>query len=385
MSLLEKLPKIVEQGKRSAEQILESLEGKHRISLQTREIVTPSREVSIKDIFQSEKEQGNDLNQMNRLIYGENLLVMAALLSGSDSQESLRGKINLIYIDPPFDSKADYRTKIQLPSADIEQKPTVIEQYAYSDTWSEGTSSYLAMMVPRLILMRELLASSGSIYVHLDWHVSHYVKIVMDEIFGRQNFMNNVVWCYSTRQFSKRYWNRKHDDLLVYSKTPDQQVFNWDIDGVREEYSESTLKKYKLKDEIGYYRLCGRGIAGSPIRSAKDVDPQWEITHPHLTVRNYLEKGFAPHDYWNIDIVNQAAKERTEYNTQKPEKLLEKIIKASSNEGDIVADFFGGSGTTAAVAQKLGRKWVTSDLGKPACMVMRKRFIDLVIQSSMQH
>jgi adenine-specific DNA-methyltransferase len=378
MSLLEKLPKIVEQGRKIAEQILEGLEGNQKISLQIRELVIPAKDKAIQDIFsQSQDTSDISIDNTNQLIYGDNLLVISALLSGSEYSESLRGKINLIYIDPPFDSKADYRTKITLPGTSIEQKPTVIEQYAYSDTWNEGTASYLAMLVPRLVLMRELLAPTGTIYVHLDWHVSHYVKIVMDEIFGRQSFMNNVVWCYSTRQFSKRYWNRKHDDLLVYNRNPDQQIFNWDIDGVREQYSESTLKKYKLKDENGYYRLCGRGIAGSPIKSAKDVDQKWEITHPHLTVRNYLEQGFAPHDYWNIDIVNQAAKERTEYNTQKPEKLLEKIIKASSNEGDLIADFFGGSGTTAAVAQKLGRRWITSDLGKPACMVMRKRLIDI--------
>ena len=377
MSLLEKLPKIVEQGRKVAEQILEGLEGRQKISLQTRELVYPARDTLIKDIFSNSSTIFDSKLINNRLVYGDNLLVLAALLSGDEHNESLRGKINLIYIDPPFDSKADYRTKVTLPSGDIEQKPTVIEQYAYSDTWSEGTASYLNMLVPRLILMKEMLAPTGTIYVHLDWHVSHYVKLIMDEIFGRPCFMNNVVWCYSTRQFSKRYWNRKHDDLLVYSRNLDQQIFNWDIDGVREEYSASTLKKYKLKDENGYYRLCGRGISGSPIRSAKDVDQKWEITHPHLTVRNYLEKGFAPHDYWNIDIVNQVSKERTDYNTQKPEKLLEKIIKASSNEGDLVADFFGGSGTTAAVAEKLGRNWITSDLGKPSCMVMRKRLIDL--------
>jgi hypothetical protein len=124
----------------------------------------------------------------NRLIYGDNLLAMAALLAGDEQTPSLRGKIDLIYIDPPFDSKADYRTKVTLPGVELEQKPTVIEQFAYSDTWSDGTASYLAMITPRLILMRELLADTGSIYVHLDWHVGHYVKIVMDEVFGKDNF-----------------------------------------------------------------------------------------------------------------------------------------------------------------------------------------------------
>ena len=143
-----------------------------------------------------------DAQWFNRLIYGDNLLCMAALLAGDAESPSLRGKIDLIYIDPPFDSKADYRTKIMLPGGDVEQKPTVIEQFAYSDTWADGTASYLAMIVPRLCLMRELLSDKGSIYVHLDWHVCHYVKIAMDEIFGRDNFRNEIVW---KRHRAKRF------------------------------------------------------------------------------------------------------------------------------------------------------------------------------------
>jgi adenine-specific DNA-methyltransferase len=374
-SLIEALPGIIAAGKRVANQILEQLESNQRVTLQTRELVVPSKDVTQGDLFRLDRDD-NPLSVPNRLIHGDNLLAIAALLSGDEDTPSLRGAVNLIYIDPPFDSKADYRTKIRVPGATLEQRPTVIEQFAYSDTWSDGTASYLAMITPRLILMRDLLADSGSIYVHLDWHVGHYVKLVMDEIFGRENFLNNVVWCYQTRQFSKRYWNRKHDDLLVYSKTPNGQVFNWDAEGVLEPYSEATIKKYKNQDEKGYYRLSGRGITDSPIRSAKDVDPKWEQTHPHLVVREYLGKGFAPPDYWRIDIVNQVAKERTEYDTQKPERLLEKVIRASSNEGDLVADFFAGSGTTAAVAERLGRRWVATDLGKPATMITRKRLID---------
>jgi len=131
---------------------------------------------------------------MNRLIYGDNLLAMAALLAGDEHTPSLRGKVDLIYIDPPFDSKADYRTKVTLPGVELEQRPTVIEQFAYSDTWSDGTASYLAMITPRLILMRELLADTGSIYVHLDWHVGHYVKLVMDAIYDKDNFRNEIIW-----------------------------------------------------------------------------------------------------------------------------------------------------------------------------------------------
>jgi len=188
--------------------------------------------------------------------------------------------------------------------------------------------------------------------------------------------LNNIVWCYQTRQFSKRYWNKKHDDILFYAKNSDKHIFNWDADGVLEAYSEATIKKYKLKDENGYYRLCGRGISGSPIRSAKDVDTKWELTHPELVVRSYLGKGFAPHDYWMIDIVNQAANERTNYDTQKPSALLERIIKASSNEGGLVADFFSGSSTTLAVAEKLDRRWIGCELGKVGIQVARARLVE---------
>ena len=165
-SLLEQLPGIVAAGKRQAAQILEQLEGRNRVSLQTRELVIPSRDRAGFNFWGNEGEQ--EAEEPNRLIYGDNLLAMAALLAGDEQTQSLRGKIDLIYIDPPFDSKADYRTRITLPGTTIDQKPTVLEQFAYSDTWGEGTASYLAMITPRLVLMRELLSERGSIYVHLD-------------------------------------------------------------------------------------------------------------------------------------------------------------------------------------------------------------------------
>ncbi|MDP4027451.1 MAG: site-specific DNA-methyltransferase [Gallionella sp.] len=143
---------------------------------------------------------------------------MAALLAGDEQTPSLRGKVDLIYIDPPFDSKADYRTKVTLPGVELEQKPTVIEQFAYSDTWSDGTASYLAMITPRLILMRELLSDSGSIYVHLDWHVGHYVKIAMDEIFGKENFKNEVIWHYRRWTAGSSKYQNMHDSMFFYTK-----------------------------------------------------------------------------------------------------------------------------------------------------------------------
>ncbi|HHT40826.1 MAG TPA: site-specific DNA-methyltransferase, partial [Actinomyces sp.] len=166
-SLLEQLPGIVAAGKRQAAQILEQLEGRNRVSLQTRELVIPSKDRGGFNFWGNDGADAADTP--NRLIYGDNLLAMAALLAGDEGTPSLRGKIDLIYIDPPFDSKADYRTKITLPGTTIDQKPTVLEQFAYSDTWADGTASYLAMLIPRLVLMRELLTDTGAIYVHIDW------------------------------------------------------------------------------------------------------------------------------------------------------------------------------------------------------------------------
>ena len=362
MSLLEKLPKIVEQGRKVAEQILESLDNRQRITLQTRELVFPSRDKETKDIFSQNKELVID-ESPNRLIYGDNLLSIAALLGGDDFGGSLRGKVDLIYIDPPYDSKADYRTKVKLLTGDVEQKPTVIEQYAYGDTWSEGTSSYIAMLVPRLILMKELLSDKGSIFVHLDWHVGHYIKIVLDEIFGKENFRNEIIWHYSGwNKKLKTSFEKRHDTIFFYGKS-DEQFFEsyfekWES---KEEYVKKRKQKV-LKEEDGKEYVLSDAGGGQRIRRYLD---------------DVMKEGVVVDDVWNMDKLNNSAKESVGYATQKTEELLERIILAASPENGIVADFFGGSGTTAAVAEKLGRRWITTDLGKPACMVMRKRLIDM--------
>jgi len=323
------------------------------------------------NLFDPVKSHSDDFR--NRLIWGDNKLVMASLL------KEFKGGIDLIYIDPPFDVGADFTMNVPLgdEKETVEKDQSVLEMVAYRDMWGKEIDSYLHMMHERLLLMKDLLNENGSIYVHCDWHVNYLLRSVMDEIFGHDKFLNNIVWCYKTRQFSKQYWNRKHDDILFYKKRGENKIFNWDVDGVIESYSETTIKKYKHKDEKGYYRLCGRGIKGSPIRSAKDVAPIWEETNPELVVRDYLGNGYAPSDYFMIDIENQASSERTDFATQKPSKLLEKIILASSDKGDLVADFFCGSGTTGAVAEKLGRRWIMADLGRFAIHTSRKRLIQL--------
>ena len=380
-SLIEELPRIVNEGRREAQLILERLSSGTQIGLQTNELVLPSKDVSglfkgsspqIPNAFNNAVGGGN---WMNRLIYGDNLLAMQALLAGDASTglPSLRGKVDLIYIDPPFDSKADYRTKINLPGTDIQQKPTVIEQFAYADTWEQGTISYLRMMYPRLVLMKELLSDRGSIYVHIDWHVGPYLKIILDDIFTKDMMLNEIIWCYSSMCKSKNNWNRKHDNIYVYTKTS-----NWTFNSnnVLESYAEGYEEKFKYKDDKGYYMIRGKGGHMSPIHSQGDLTPEHEKKYPEWTYRQYLQGGGLPKDWWEIPFINSQAKERINYATQKPEALLERIIKASSNEGDLVCDFFGGSGTTAAVAERLGRRWITCDIGKPASLVMRKRFID---------
>lgn len=214
--LIEELPKIIKKGKRDAERILENLSEDNRLLLQTNELVLPSKDEVGYFVNKIKETSGN--KWFNKLIYGDNLLAMQALLAGDENTPSLRNKIDLIYIDPPFDSKADYRTKIELSHAKIEQKPRVIEQFAYKDTWKDGTNSYLEMMVPRLILMRELLSENGSIYVHIDWHVGHYLKIIMDEIFGKENFINEIIRGLKPGSRPDNGFGRKHETILFYSK-----------------------------------------------------------------------------------------------------------------------------------------------------------------------
>jgi adenine-specific DNA-methyltransferase len=357
-SLLEQLPKIVADGKREAERIMERLESTFRVGLQTRELVIPSRDTNWRNLYAEVERSSASLSPatMNRLIYGDNLLAMAALLAGSPDMPSLRGKVDLIYIDPPFDSKADYRTKVTLPGGDIEQRPTVLEQFAYSDTWADGTASYLQVFVPRAVLMKELLSDRGMIYVHLDWHVNSYVRIVLDEIFGKDKFKNEIIWSYFgfKRSTSKKF-PQKHDTVMLYSKSDE---YFWKTQ--YKPHSPEYLKRFK-PDETG--RLC-----------RSDVNPTAGGTR-----KIYLDEveGDIVDSVWDdIPPVNPVAKERVDYGTQKPEKILERIIRASMPEGGLIADFFSGSGTTAAVAERLGRRWIAADLGKPACMVTRKRLID---------
>lgn len=321
-------------------------------------------------LFDSKKSHSDDFRNM--LIWGDNMLVMASLL------KDLKGRVDLIYIDPPFDVGADFTMNLPVGNGKeiIDKDQSTLEMVAYRDMWGKGTDSYLQMMFERLTLMKELLCETGCIYVHCDNTMSHYLKLLMDEAFGKDNFLNNVIWSYQTRHSSDRFWNRKHDDLLLYKKGH-TWTFNWKDPDVMQPLSEVTIAKYKLKDEKGHYRLCGRFLKDSPIKGAKDVDPKWEKEHPELVVRDYLRPGIPPNDSFFLPMENQSSDERTDFATQKPVALLNKVIKASSNDGDLVADFFCGSGTTGAVAERLGRRWIMADLGRFAIHTSRKRLIGL--------
>lgn len=340
--IIQDICNIVKEGNEQVDRLLSNCS----THIKTDQIVIPTNKGE--RLFSGEIGNYKKKNNYNRFICGDNIHIINALLHGSGC-ESMKGKIDFIYIDPPFLSKANYNAKISLPLRD---KIIKIEKFAYSDTWKDGIISYLKMLYPRLVLMRELLSDRGSIYVHLDWHVVHYVKVLMDEIFGEDMFLNEIIWSYKSGGVSKKYYSRKHDTILLYSKTK-----NYIFNPQKEKSYNRGLRPYRFKgvdeyeDEIGWHTLV----------NAKDV--------------------------WNIDMVGRTSKERVGYDTQKPEKLLERMILSSTNEDSIVADFFAGSGTTGVVAEKYNRSWILSDLGVTSNITTMKRLIekdakDFVIQST---
>lgn len=284
----------------------------------------------------------------NKLIWGDNKLILSSLKNGPLREEiESQGGIKLIYIDPPFDVGADFSMNIEIGEETFTKNPNVLEELAYRDTWGKGADSFVSMIYERLALMRDLLAEDGSIFVHCDWRVNSYIRLVLDELFGKDLIKNEIIWKYSGGRLGKKYFGRKHDTIFWYSKT-ENWIFN--PDQVRDEYAEATKERFSSKVRN--------------IRDGKDFGEQ-----------SLNPEGKHPEDVFNISIEAPSSSNRTGYPTQKPEPLIEKIIKACSNEGDIVADFFNGSGTTAAVAEKLGRKWIASDLGKFSIHTTRKRLI----------
>jgi len=288
----------------------------------------------------------------NLLIWGDNKLVMSSLI-----KQGWAGKINLIYIDPPFFTGADFTVRTKLGDEEIAKEPSIIEERAYKDTWSGGIASYLKYMYERLVLMRELLAENGTIWVHLDEHVGHYVKVIMDEIFGYDNFINQIIWHYpdNFQGWLKQRYPNNYSFILAYSKILGTKIERLKI-GLDQPIKRPTRKWDK---EAGRLKV--------------DRDESGKIIYIEYE-KKYLD------DVWTIPqrpVVVPKADEYLGYNTQKPEELLRRVILSASNPGDIVADFFCGSGTTLAVAEKLGRRWIGSDLSKFAIQVTRKRLLDI--------
>lgn len=336
----------------------------------------------------------------NKLIWGDNKLILSSLKAGAlRRQIEDAGGLKLIYIDPPFDVGADFSMDIEIGGETFHKEPNLLEQIAYRDTWGRGADSFISMIYERLILMRDLLAEDGSIYLHCDWRVNSFVRLALDEVFGRDRFRNQLTWQRFNFHADARRYGIVVDEILFFTKE-DSFVWNPQTVPIKDSYVESHFRsedadgrKYKMADILakgaGPARKFGENLLepppGTHWRFGQDrIDELMKAGRIAFTkngrpaVKMYLDEkeGSAIHCLW-IDIppVNPMAEERADYPTQKPEALLERIIKASSNEGDLVADFFVGSGTTAAVAEKLGRKWIATDLGKFAIHTTRKRLI----------
>lgn len=292
-------------------------------------------------LFEPQKSHRDDFR--NRLIWGDNKLVMASLL------KEFKGQIDLIYIDPPFDVGADFTMDVPIGETDdvIDKDQSTLEMVAYRDMWGRGTDSYLSMIYERLTLMKSLLSEKGSIYVHCDYRVNSNVRLILDDVFGNDNFCNEICWCYTGPSAASRNYPRKHDSILFYSKAL-KHIFN----------------QPRITHKSGVHNT------GQIFGSIEEGDE---------LIREELEaKGKKLEDWW-VDIwsTDRYRTEMLGYSTQKPEALLERIIEASSNEGDLVADFFCGSGTTGAAAEKLGRRWIMADLGRFAIHTSRKRLIEV--------
>jgi DNA modification methylase len=288
----------------------------------------------------------------NKLIWGDNKLILSSLKNGPLREEiEKQGGLKLIYIDPPFDVGADFSMDIEIGGDTFTKRPNVLEELAYRDTWGKGADSFIAMIYERLVLMRDLLASDGSIYLHCDWKVNSYIRLVLDEVFGKENFVNQITWHYYNKMApDSKCFPRASDTILVFAKHQGAHIFHKQVEK-RDEPIKQLVRKF----------VDGKAI------NARDENG-------NVMYRMTDEK--RADDVWRMSMLQPADKtENLRFPTQKPETLVERIIRAASNEGDLVADFFCGSGTTAAVAERLGRRWIASDLGKFGIHTTRKRLI----------
>ena len=334
-----------------------------------------------KDLFAMDNRGRQLRGWTNKLIWGDNKLILSSLKNGPMREEIERhGGIKLIYIDPPFDVGANFSIGIPVGEDKFTKRPNILEEIAYRDTWGNGTDSFISMILERLMLMRDLMTSDGTIYVHCDWRVSSYLRLVLDEVFGKKNFCGEIIWKKDAvgkgAKKKARHWPKTFDNILCYSKS-DTYIFNF----IAGELTDKQVKEFRYQEDSG--RKFKRTTLGDYSEKSIERMESEGLIYISNTGKKYKKYYL---DEYTIQLdsiwtdfpgfgVTTSSAEILDYPTQKPEKIIAKILEASSNKGDVVADFFSGSGTTAAVAEKLGRKWIVSDLGKFAIHTTRKRMI----------
>lgn len=350
------------------------------------------------DLFEIDRRGRQHKGWTNKLIWGDNKLILSSLKNGPIRDEiEKQGGLKLIYIDPPFDVGSDFSMDIEIGDNRFTKKPNILEEIAYRDTWGKGIDSFIAMIYERLAIMYDLLADDGSIFVHCDWRISGSMRAILDEIFGKDNFRNEIIWQSAIGDTSakNKKFIKSHDTIFFYSK--DSQAGIWN--DIFQNYGEASEQLYRYADKKGRYRIApidnpggggyiydlgfGEKMPQNGYRMPKETALEWlrqgilEVKKGKVAGKKlYMGEGVRCRDVWS-DISSLQGSENIGYATQKPEALLERIIKATSNEGDLIADFFCGSGTTAAIAEKLNRKWIVSDLGKFAIHTTRKRLIGI--------
>jgi adenine-specific DNA-methyltransferase len=381
-----------------------------RIALPFQTVETINESAADRDRTQDLFASRRPTDWRNRLIWGDKKYVLPSLL------EEFAGKVNLIYIDPPFDTGANFAYIATIPDdpdtegdqgATFTKEPSVIEQKAYRDTWGKGLDSYLKWFSDTATLLRELLAQTGSVYVHLDYNVGHYAKVVMDEVFGAESFVNAITWkrsdAHSDVGQGAKHLGRISDVILYYTRSPDGQTLNMQFSPLSQQTSDrwyrhvepATGRRFNKADTSG----PGGATKGNPVFEWNGITRAWRFSKERMQelhdagllvysesgiayIKRYLDesKGVPLQDIWDdIKMIRgiHSNSEGLGYATQKPEALLERIIKTSSNEGDLVLDCFCGSGTTAAVAERLGRRWIACDLGRFAIHTTRKRLLGI--------
>jgi DNA modification methylase len=343
----------------------------------TREAKKASMQGGLFDVYEGKEGDTFEAGWRNKLIWGDNLLVMGSLL------EKFAGKVDLIYIDPPFATGADFSFTAPIGESDEEvfKEQSIIEEKAYRDTWGRGADSFIATIYPRLALMRDLLAEDGSIYVHCDWRMEAYIRSVLEELFSRENFMNTIIWQRdSAAKGAKKHarqWSREGDSIIYFGRSQKTKFTTI----YKEELTETQLREYMYEEPDGrkFKKVTLGDYSQDSIESFRKQNLIYRTSSGREYKKYYLDEAkFAVGSIWT-DIVNlsKGQHEQLGYPTQKPEALLERIMNASSKKGDLVADFFCGSGTTLAVAEKLGRRWIGCDLSRWALHVTRKRLLGI--------